>query len=515
MLPANASAILALPLPPAPEPQEPREAEASDGRFAGMMALYAQPQAAQSGHEPGAKPAPVDAPRDPAGPETQKAPPVPAAASQDGRPSLPEEATPGNLGPDATPAAGSAPPMGAAKPGPDFQGEPGLKATAAGLDAPSAPSLLTEGQPQALSAAPTPATGSAEASGSATPTAAPGPRIPTDSPLPPNPGLREISPESLSPAPSFPSPPQPERPVDGASAPTRPAASFPKGREPMADSEEQPSQAAVLAESHPATAPTVRSGSATRDLSTLLPTGSSLSLVFPAAHRPAPELAGSQGAKAETKGPSAHLSEEPEEKPLGAAHPPPVAPRPDPAEALAQGGPKLPLVHEAPGLLPRAPLAAPATSVQVTAPAPAPTPSSALRPGPATLPAIQVAGGLRWMLKTGAQEANLQLHPESLGQVSIHLRVEGGEVHAQLWVMEPATVQAVQDGRAHLEQALNDQGLQLGSFDLHQGHRPFQEPGSPIPLAPAWPGPLATTRQEAPVAAALTSAEPHRIELYA
>jgi hypothetical protein len=119
------------------------------------------------------------------------------------------------------------------------------------------------------------------------------------------------------------------------------------------------------------------------------------------------------------------------------------------------------------------------------------------------------------MLKTGAQEANLQLHPEALGQVSIHLRVEGGEVHAQLWVMEPATVQAVQDGRAHLEQSLKEQGLQLGSFDLHQGHRPFQEPTPSMPLAPAWPEATAIARQEAPVAAAPSHADPHRIELYA
>jgi hypothetical protein len=66
-----------------------------------------------------------------------------------------------------------------------------------------------------------------------------------------------------------------------------------------------------------------------------------------------------------------------------------------------------------------------------------------------------------------------------------------------------------------LEQSLKDQGLQLGSFDLHQGHRPFQESTpapifSPIPVSIAVPA-----RQEAPLAPASSSLNPHRIELYA
>jgi hypothetical protein len=131
------------------------------------------------------------------------------------------------------------------------------------------------------------------------------------------------------------------------------------------------------------------------------------------------------------------------------------------------------------------------------------------------LPVAQVDGSVRWMMKTGNQEAQLQLHPESLGQLTIHLRVEGGEVHARLWIQEPGTVQIIQDGRAHLEQSLKEQGLQLGSFDLHQGHRPYQEPAptpvfSPVPALVVVPA-----RQEVPPAPTLTSLNPHRIELYA
>jgi flagellar hook-length control protein FliK len=119
------------------------------------------------------------------------------------------------------------------------------------------------------------------------------------------------------------------------------------------------------------------------------------------------------------------------------------------------------------------------------------------------------------MLKGGVQEAQLQLHPDSLGQVTIHLKVVHGEVHARLWITEPGSVQTVQEGRPHLELALKEQGLQLGSFDLQQGHRPFQE----APSAPTFREPSVldapSARQEAPAAAPASILNPHHVELYA
>jgi flagellar hook-length control protein FliK len=122
---------------------------------------------------------------------------------------------------------------------------------------------------------------------------------------------------------------------------------------------------------------------------------------------------------------------------------------------------------------------------------------------------------MRWMLKGGAQEAQLQLHPESLGQVTIHLRVEGGEVHARLWITEAASVQAVQEGRPHLEAALKEQGLQLGSFDLQQGQRPFQEAASAPAAAERPTLDVKLARQETPSAAAPSILNSHHVELYA
>ncbi len=127
----------------------------------------------------------------------------------------------------------------------------------------------------------------------------------------------------------------------------------------------------------------------------------------------------------------------------------------------------------------------------------------------------QVAGGVRWMLQGGSQEAQLQLHPDSLGQVTIHLRVEGGEVHARLWVTEASSVQAVQDGRPQLEASLKEQGLQLGSFDLQQGHRPFQD----APATPTYPEQaiqaVTPAGQEAPFLPATAILNARHVELYA
>ena len=127
-------------------------------------------------------------------------------------------------------------------------------------------------------------------------------------------------------------------------------------------------------------------------------------------------------------------------------------------------------------------------------------------------------GSIRWILQTKSQGAELQLHPESLGRMTIQLRVEGQEVHARLWASEPATLAVLQDHKAFLESSLREQGLTLGSFDLQSGTgghdaKTFQqEPaalGVPLPL-PA-PGIL----QEMPTSSLLGSAEAHQIEIFA
>ena len=130
----------------------------------------------------------------------------------------------------------------------------------------------------------------------------------------------------------------------------------------------------------------------------------------------------------------------------------------------------------------------------------------------------QVEGTLRWMVKGAVPEARLQLHPESLGKVSIELKVEDGQVHAKVWVQDPAAMQALQDGRTSLEQALKQSGLQLGSFDLQQGSdasRQAPESNPHHPMGPKEDPTLRAARQEAPALGGPRPANSRRIELYA
>jgi flagellar hook-length control protein FliK len=91
----------------------------------------------------------------------------------------------------------------------------------------------------------------------------------------------------------------------------------------------------------------------------------------------------------------------------------------------------------------------------------------------------QVEGSIRWILQNKTQGAELQLHPESLGRVTIQLRVEGQEVHARVWASESSSAAVLQDHKTFLESSLRQQGLTLGSFDLHSGARGDSMPQSP------------------------------------
>lgn len=83
----------------------------------------------------------------------------------------------------------------------------------------------------------------------------------------------------------------------------------------------------------------------------------------------------------------------------------------------------------------------------------------------------QVDGTIRWILRKQEQGADLQLHPESLGKIQIKLTVEGQQVHAQVWASEPSTLPILRENLAFLEVSLQEQGLSLGNFQLHQGDR--------------------------------------------
>lgn len=507
MLPSGAALVPPLPNAPADRPEAP-EPDASDSRFASLVAQFTLPPAqlpavahpSQASPQPGAAAAapaggsPAAGSQADAAAEAGKAgsatPSAPAEGSPAATKTTPEPSAPEAPAPPTDPALAATPALagGAPSPGPRTMTEPLLPAGAQASDsaAPPVPAAATavpaRGAVQPLPAPQGPA-GTGEA-GLPVPEPAPraaavadetigglAPLLRAAADKPPAVHAPEPATAAAAPVPS--QPPNVTVSFAGMASPGVPT--------PPAAAPRVPVIAAPGALQEPAPAPL---------LSSATPTGSDRPLTA------APAPPGGSASTGSEAGDS--LAQETAAKAEATTAALPGHLHPDagtPGAAVASARPAL---APDPSAAPAAPPPAPAAPPPLTAP-----------------PVAQVDSSMKWMLRNGAQEARLQLHPDSLGQVTIHLRVEGGEVHAKLWVSEPASVQAVQEGRPHLELSLKEQGLQLGSFDLHQGHRPFQEATStPNPL-PADTAPVVPARQERPAAIVPTLQNPHQIELYA
>nr|WP_320133706.1 flagellar hook-length control protein FliK [uncultured Holophaga sp.] len=123
---------------------------------------------------------------------------------------------------------------------------------------------------------------------------------------------------------------------------------------------------------------------------------------------------------------------------------------------------------------------------QRSLPSTATQPETQLRP---SVPMQQMEGTVKWMVRNQENTAELQLRPESLGKLQIQLKVEGNQVHAKVWATEPATIPLLNTHREQLESSLRQQGLSLGSFDLHQGqgspYRPMDQPAGQASTFPS------------------------------
>ncbi len=150
-----------------------------------------------------------------------------------------------------------------------------------------------------------------------------------------------------------------------------------------------------------------------------------------------------------------------------------------------------------------------------TAAAQAPAQTSPVRTSPAL---SQVEGTIRWMVRNQEKSAELQLHPENLGRVTISLKVEGNEVHARVWASESSSAALLQDQRTALEQSLKDQGLNLASFDLQSGNRGEDaQRQTPMPqAAPSEPArEVVSSRQDAPTGGTPNLSNAYQIEVFA
>jgi flagellar hook-length control protein FliK len=71
----------------------------------------------------------------------------------------------------------------------------------------------------------------------------------------------------------------------------------------------------------------------------------------------------------------------------------------------------------------------------------------------------RVVGAVRTSLAHGGMEVRLRLHPESLGEVRVQVRWEGGMVSARLEATTPAARETLEGGAQALRAALQDQGI--------------------------------------------------------
>lgn len=492
---ASASLLPPTAPPPAPPSEEPKSPDGSDGRFASLVA-----QASQTPTPP---------------------PPPPKQEKEEERPCAPEAVanTSGtdSKAPETTQTTGSTPPQKPAKPAAESASEPAAKV--------GPPIQLTASQVVAIAP---------ESVSLPTSSTAPSATQPSEGIVRPTAGL----PTSLPKIEATPSPAVEGRlapPVTGA-IPTPGSQASAKGVPPSA----VPAAKAIPTEQ------TKEAGKATETILPPVPPSSepaeeapALRPLTPAANAPkiwaqvqapvevsapvetsSPRLAGPLPAPSSIDAKSAAVH--PEDVRPALRIEAPVRLRENAATEVEPARPTTPrdAVKEAPAshdanLSLEAQKAAPRTEVKgATSPLPtpslsAPTAASAKIEGAVLPPAPnaatpQLEAGVKWMLRTGTQEAQLQLHPESLGQVSIHLKVEGSSVHAKVWVAEAGSVQALQDGKAHLELSLRQQGLQLGSFDLQQGRQPaqrgFEAPASSAAasVSAAPPGPEPALAPSAP-----------------
>jgi flagellar hook-length control protein FliK len=140
---------------------------------------------------------------------------------------------------------------------------------------------------------------------------------------------------------------------------------------------------------------------------------------------------------------------------------------------------------------------------------------------PAQAPMAQLEGSVRWLLRTDTKGAEIQLHPENLGRVTVSLRIEGAEVHARVWATEASTMPLLENHKTFLESSLKEQGLTLSSFDLQHGKNGQQTNSNAQnhhqhfapPMMESWTG--TEFRQELPAQLTAQHADDGRVELYA
>ncbi len=73
---------------------------------------------------------------------------------------------------------------------------------------------------------------------------------------------------------------------------------------------------------------------------------------------------------------------------------------------------------------------------------------------------------VRTMVKEGAQEARLQLHPAELGRLHVTIATDGDQARVQFLAESPAAREMIEQNLPRLREMLQEQGLQLAESDV-------------------------------------------------
>ncbi|MCE5231817.1 MAG: flagellar hook-length control protein FliK [Mizugakiibacter sp.] len=104
-----------------------------------------------------------------------------------------------------------------------------------------------------------------------------------------------------------------------------------------------------------------------------------------------------------------------------------------------------------------------------------------------------------WLAGQDVQQARIRLHPQDLGEVEVHVRVEHARVDVAFAVQHPGAAQAVQEALTQLGALLGQHGLALGQASVSQ--RDAQQSGGQPRDARAQRGADAVDGVDAPAAA--------------
>ena len=82
----------------------------------------------------------------------------------------------------------------------------------------------------------------------------------------------------------------------------------------------------------------------------------------------------------------------------------------------------------------------------------------------------QLTSKIQHLARSGETEIRIQLRPESLGEVKLAIRMEGDIVAARVQVENQQVKQIVESNLQSLRDALSEQNLQAGSFEVNVGN---------------------------------------------